>query len=141
MALYTVGFLGAGRIGAPMVERLLAAGHRVLLHVRRPGVRTRLGALGADLVGDPVDLATADVVVSCLFDDTQLLAVAPPIVAALGVDAAFVSHTTGSPAVLDQLASGGTTVVDAPFSGDADAVSAGRLTVFLGAPPPRSTTC
>jgi 3-hydroxyisobutyrate dehydrogenase-like beta-hydroxyacid dehydrogenase len=129
----TVGFVGAGRIGEPMVERLCAGGHRVLLFARRPEVRARLSQLGAQPVAEAVQLAAADVVVSCLYSDRQILDVLPGIVSALRPGAVLVSHTTGSPATLERLGGQGIGIVDAPFSGSAEAVRAGRLTVYLGA--------
>jgi 3-hydroxyisobutyrate dehydrogenase-like beta-hydroxyacid dehydrogenase len=123
-----IGFVGAGHIGEPMVERLLAAGHRVRLYARRPEVRERLS--GAELVDRVGDLAACDVLVSCLYSDAQMLDVLPE---AMGTHTVLVSHTTGNPATLVRL--GATAVVDAPFSGTADAVRAGRLTVYLGGEP------
>lgn len=135
----TIGVLGAGHIGEPMVERLLAAGHPVRVYARRPEVRGRLSAVGAELVGAARDLAACDAVVSCLYDDAQILDVLPEVVAALGPHTVLLSHTTGAPATLDRLdgyAPGGrAAIVDAAFSGTAEAVRAGRLTVFLGGEP------
>ncbi|MFJ1969455.1 NAD(P)-dependent oxidoreductase [Streptomyces sp. NPDC087903] len=136
MSTLTVGFLGAGQIGEPMVERLLAAGHRVRLYARRPEVRARLSTAGALLVDAPADVAACEVVVSCLYGDTQVLAVLPEVVRAMDARTVLVSHTTGRPVTLDRLdahgAAGGAAIVDAPFSGTADAVRAGRLVVYLG---------
>ncbi|WP_411147691.1 NAD(P)-dependent oxidoreductase [Streptomyces sp. A30] len=135
-AVHTVGFLGAGQIGEPMVERLLAAGHRVRLHARRAEVRDRLSAAGAELVDDVRNIAACDAVVSCLYSDDQMLDVLPEVVAAMDTGTVLLSHTTGAPKTLDRLdafAPGGrAAIVDAAFSGTADAVRAGRLTVFLG---------
>ncbi|WP_460062930.1 NAD(P)-dependent oxidoreductase [Streptomyces sp. YKOK-I1] len=137
MRMPTVGFIGAGQIGAPMVERLLAAGHPVRLYARRAQVRERLPA--AHLVADPVEVADSDVVVSCLYDDAQMLDVLPGVVAAMDAGTVLVSHTTGRPGTLDRLAAhapgGVAAVVDAAFSGTADAVRAGRLVVYLGGEP------
>ncbi|MBE9373298.1 NAD(P)-dependent oxidoreductase [Saccharopolyspora sp. HNM0983] len=132
----TVGFVGAGKIGGRMVERLLAAGHRVRLYARRPEVRDRLAALGAENVERPRDLAGCDVVVSCLYSDEQVLDVLPGLVADLGPATVLVSHTTGRVETLSRLAercpAGDAAFVDAAFSGTAADVAAGRLTVFLG---------
>ncbi|MFJ9127740.1 NAD(P)-dependent oxidoreductase [Streptomyces sp. NPDC102340] len=138
-AVRTIGFVGAGRIGEPMVERLLSAGHTVLVRARRPEVRGRLTALGAELVDGAGDFAACDAVVSCLYDDAQVLDVLPGVVETLGPGTVLLSHTTGAPATLDRLdayAPGGkAAIVDAAFSGTAEAVRAGRLTVFLGGEP------
>jgi len=128
-----IGFVGAGHIGEPMVERLLAAGHRVRLYARRPEVRERLS--GAELVDRVGDLAACDVLVSCLYSDAQMLDVLPD---AMGPHTVLVSHTTGNPATLVRL--GATAIVDAPFSGTADAVRAGKLTIYLGGEPSHVAT-
>ncbi|MCX5374856.1 NAD(P)-dependent oxidoreductase [Streptomyces sp. NBC_00103] len=137
MSMPTVGFLGAGQIGEPMVERLLAAGHRVRLCARRAETRERLSA--AKLVAEPVEVAASDVVVSCLYDDAQMLEVLPEVVAAMESRTVLVSHTTGRPDTLDRLAAygpeGRAAIVDAAFSGTADAVRGGRLVVYLGGEP------
>ncbi|HWC80484.1 MAG TPA: NAD(P)-binding domain-containing protein [Pseudonocardiaceae bacterium] len=131
-----VGFVGAGRIGEPMAQRLLSAGHPLRLYARRTEVRDRLSADGAELVDRPADLADCDVIVSCLYSDAQLLDVLPDIMRAMDPHTILLSHTTGRPETLDQLAEyareGRAALVDAPFSGTADAVRAGRLAVYLG---------
>ena len=133
----TVGFIGAGRMGEPMVERMLDAGHSVSVYVRRPEVRERLTARGAVVVDDPAAAAAgAEVFLSCLFDDKQLAEVGPSIIDALPGGAVFASHTTGSVALLRQLLDRGrrrgVEVVDAPVSGTAEAIRAGKLLVLLG---------
>ena len=134
-----VGFIGAGRMGEPMVERLLSAGHEVTVYARRPELRQRLAARGAVVVDDAVDAAsTAEVFLSCLFSDPQLEETGPRVVAALPAGAVFASHTTGSVSLLRQLAGAGSArdvaVVDAPVSGTDTDIRAGRLTVLLGGP-------
>lgn len=134
----TVGFIGAGRIGEPMVERLLAAGHDVRVYARRPEIRDRLSALGAEFVDRPRDIATADVVVSCLYSDAQVLEVLPDVVRAMAAGTVLVSHTTGTATTsrLDEFSpTGRAAIVDAPFSGTAESVRSGVLTVFLGGDP------
>ncbi|TDV56001.1 NAD(P)-dependent oxidoreductase [Actinophytocola oryzae] len=131
-----VGFVGAGHVGAPMVERLLVAGHAVRLYARRAEVRDRLAAAGAEPVDHPRRLGACPVVVSCLYDDEQMLDVLPGVVRSLEPDAVLVSHTTGHPSTVELLAaSGRASVVDAPFSGTAELVRTGRLTVYLGGKP------
>jgi 3-hydroxyisobutyrate dehydrogenase-like beta-hydroxyacid dehydrogenase len=132
-----IGFVGAGQIGEPMVRRLLGAGHQVRLYARRPEVGERLGALGAGLVDSAPAVADgADAVITCLFSDEQLAAVAPEVLAAMPTGSVFVSHTTGTPGTIERLAELAWArqigVVDAPFSGNAEGVLAGSLTVYLG---------
>jgi 3-hydroxyisobutyrate dehydrogenase-like beta-hydroxyacid dehydrogenase len=132
-----VGFVGAGRIGTPMVQRLVGAGFPVSVFARRPEVRERLSSAGAHLVADVGAVATGnDLVICCLYSDDQLLAVADDIVPQLEPGSVLVSHTTGSPNTISTLAvtarRHGADAVDAAFSGTADDVRAGALTVLLG---------
>lgn len=132
-----VGFVGAGQMGEPMVERLVGAGHRVVVHARKPDVRERLATLGADIVDTtPAAAADADVVVLCLFSDAQLAEVGPEAVAAMRAGSVLASHVTGTTKAVSALADAGkdrgVAVLDAPVSGTAEAIRAGRLTVLLG---------
>lgn len=129
-----IGFVGAGRMGAPMVDRLLSLGREVWVYARRPEVRRRLSAAGATVTDSPGHLAAVDVLVCCLYSDAQLFEVLPPILSALHPGAVLVSHTTGTPETLLRLAAADTHVgvVDAPFSGTDTDVHEGRLTVYLG---------
>jgi 3-hydroxyisobutyrate dehydrogenase-like beta-hydroxyacid dehydrogenase len=145
-AVMTVGFVGAGGIGEPMVHRLVAAGHAVRVFARRWEVRERLVAVGAVLVDAPAATATgAAVVVSCLYSDDQIDAVLPAVAAGLEAGAVLASHTTGTPAALDRLrpaaAARGAAVVDAPFSGTAEDARAGRLTVLVGGSATAVSAC
>lgn len=135
-----VTFVGAGQIGGPMSQRLLAAGHDVTVYARRAEVREHFAAVGATVTDSLADAArAADVVHVCVYSDEQLDAVTlgdDGLVAHLADDALLLSHTTGSPATIQRIAAAGNGhVVDAPFSGGADDVLAGELTVMLGGAP------
>jgi 3-hydroxyisobutyrate dehydrogenase-like beta-hydroxyacid dehydrogenase len=62
-----VGFVGLGRMGRPMVERLKNAGHRV-----KAWNRTRVSA---ELLDEPADVLDSEVVVTMLADDAAVRAV------------------------------------------------------------------
>ena len=137
----TVGFLGAGQLGEPMVERLLGAGHDVLVYVRRDEARHRLEAKGAATADSVADLARrSDVLISCLFSDAQLreTALGPDgFIANAKPGLVFVSHTTGTVATLQALLDGPASapvMLDAPVSGTAEDIAAGTLTVLIGGP-------
>lgn len=132
-----VGFLGPGRMGRPMVDRLLQAGHEVTVLARREEVRAELEQSGARAVATPAEAAAgAEVVLVCLFSDQQLLEVSTGLLAALQPGAVVASHVTGRRSTIQELggraAELGAHVVDAPVSGGADEIQAGRLTVMLG---------
>lgn len=138
----TVGFIGAGQLGEPMVERLVAAGHDVYLYARRAEVRTRLERAGASIADSAAGVAAeSDVLISCLYSDDQLRETglgAKGFIANAKPQSVFVSHTTGALDTLLELGDGSPAapaILDAPVSGTAEDIRAGRLTVLLGGPP------
>lgn len=137
-----VGFLGVGDMGAPMVSRLLdRGGHDVVLFARRPEVCRDFLSRGAHLASSLPELAEAsDVLLTCLFSDAQLRATAfgpDGFLAHLQPGSVLVSHTTGAPSLLDQLAvtAPRIDVVDAAISGSPNDIEQGQLTVMLGGEP------
>jgi 3-hydroxyisobutyrate dehydrogenase-like beta-hydroxyacid dehydrogenase len=136
-----VGFLGAGQLGEPMVDRLLGAGHDVVVYARREEIRRRIEAKGAAIADSVAELARgSDVLISCLFSDAQLreTGIGPDGFIANAKDGAvFVSHTTGTLSTLEVLRDGSPAppvILDAPVSGTADDIGAGALTVLIGGP-------
>jgi 3-hydroxyisobutyrate dehydrogenase-like beta-hydroxyacid dehydrogenase len=136
-----VGFLGAGQLGEPMVDRLLGAGHDVVVYARREEIRRRIEAKGAAIADSVAELARgSDVLISCLFSDAQLreTGIGPDGFIANAKDGAvFVSHTTGTLSTLELLRDGSAAppvILDAPVSGAADDIAAGTLTVLIGGP-------
>jgi 3-hydroxyisobutyrate dehydrogenase-like beta-hydroxyacid dehydrogenase len=133
----SVGFVGPGRMGRPMVDRLLNAGHEVTVLARREEVRAELAAAGARVVTTPAEAGRgASVVIVCLFSDDQLLEVADDLLSGLEGDAVVTSHVTGRRSTVQELgrraAKTGAHVVDAPVSGGVDEINDGRLTILLG---------
>jgi 3-hydroxyisobutyrate dehydrogenase-like beta-hydroxyacid dehydrogenase len=135
-----IAFVGAGQMGMPMVVRLVKAGRNVTVFARRQEVRNDCAAAGAVASGDlGAVVCDADVVLVCLFSDTQVreLALGPNgFLAAAKQGATIALHTTGSPETAHALAASGADrdirIVDAPVSGSAEDIAAGRLTVLLG---------
>jgi len=133
-----VGFVGAGRMGLPMVERLAAAGHDLVVYARREETKAEVAKLGARLTTDLAEAATgADVLLLCVFRDEQLAEITDELAAALPDGAVLASHVTGRESTLRALAGRfpAIHVVDAPVSGAPDDIRAGRLTVLLGGAP------
>ncbi len=133
----SVGFVGAGSMGGPMIARLLAAGVPVRLFARRPEVGARFAALGAEIVGSIADVAAStSVVLVCPFSEQQLTEIAEPILAAPTDGLVLVQHATVSLRGIQDLAgraaTHGVTVLDAPISGQAQDIADGNLAVLLG---------
>ena len=56
-----VGWIGIGRMGLPMVKKILEAGFKVTIWNRTRSKAEALAEYGAEIVDAPVDLATVDV--------------------------------------------------------------------------------
>lgn len=134
-----VGFIGAGRIGAPMIGRLAEAGHEVRAVGRSPEKRDaidKLGATGVPAVEEAAD--GADIVVVCVFSDEQVQRVCleSDLIPSMKPGSVIVVHTTGSPQTAQAVAARADRrfidVVDAPVSGSPHDVEAGRITLFVG---------
>jgi 3-hydroxyisobutyrate dehydrogenase-like beta-hydroxyacid dehydrogenase len=136
----TVGFVGAGQMGGPMVERLLAAGIPVHLYARRAEVVESFAAKGVVVSSSLSELASrCDVILVCLFSDDQLAEVAlgeQGLLASVRPGTVIASHTTAGVRTIEQMSevamARGAEVVDAPVSGTAADIAAGKLTVLLG---------
>lgn len=134
-----LGFVGAGRMGRPMVGRLVRAGHEVRVLGRTSAARESLAAEGARPVADAAEAGEGvDAVVVCLYSDEQVREVCldGPLTSRMPSGSVLVVHTTGSPrtaeAVAAHVAPRGVRVVDAPVSGGPHDVAAGRVTLFAG---------
>jgi 3-hydroxyisobutyrate dehydrogenase-like beta-hydroxyacid dehydrogenase len=137
MATVKVGFIGAGRMGTPMVGRLVAAGHDVAALSRSETKASTIHELGARAVSDPAAAVDgADVVLVCVFTDQQVreVLVDDGAAAAMAPGATLVIHTTGSPRTAQDIAAASRTlaVVDAPVSGGPHDIAAGNVTLFVG---------
>jgi len=134
-----LGFCGLGLMGAPMVRRLLAAGHEVKVWNRSAAKAQPLAAQGAQVVGTPREAASGvDGVLMCLFDAKAAEAV---VFGDDGVAQApglrwLVDHSTISPEAARRLAARlaerGADWIDAPVSGGVGGVEAGTLAIMAG---------
>ncbi|MBP2451061.1 NAD(P)-dependent oxidoreductase [Mycolicibacterium lutetiense] len=132
-----VGFIGAGRMGAPMVRRLADAGHQVRALGRDDEKRAAVAELGAEPVASPREaVSDAEVAIVCVFTDEQVRDLCPDLIDEMPEGAVLVLHTTGSPRTVEALAERGAArgiaVIDAPVSGGPHDIAAGSITVFAG---------
>jgi 3-hydroxyisobutyrate dehydrogenase-like beta-hydroxyacid dehydrogenase len=136
-----IGFVGAGRMGGPMISRLVEAGHQVRALGRSDEKRSATAELGADSVGQ-IDAVCADAetVMLCVFTDDQVrhICLDDRLITAMPSGSTLVLHTTGSPRTAQDIAElaapHGVEVVDAPVSGGPHDAAAGALTLFVGGP-------
>ncbi|MFE3543067.1 NAD(P)-dependent oxidoreductase [Nocardia sp. NPDC059177] len=134
-----VGFVGAGRMGRPMIARLVDAGHTVRAVARNAEAHAAVTSAGATPVSSSTRAALdAEVLIVCVFSDDQVREICSDtaLLADLPAGALIVLHTTGSPETTTSVAAAaarrGIGVVDAPVSGGPHDIAAGTLTVFLG---------
>jgi 3-hydroxyisobutyrate dehydrogenase and related beta-hydroxyacid dehydrogenases len=137
----SIGWIGAGRMGAAMVTRLLEAGHAVAVYNRTRSKAEPLADIGATIVDRVAELAECDVVftmVSASADFAEVTigeggllrqAVAPAILVDCSTVSADVSVEVRTEA--DKI---GTSLLVAPVSGNAKVAKAGKLSVVVSGP-------
>jgi 3-hydroxyisobutyrate dehydrogenase-like beta-hydroxyacid dehydrogenase len=135
-----IGFIGLGRMGAPMCRRLLEAGHALVVHNRTPARAAPLVALGATVAATPAALAAAsDTIITCL--DTvaasESVFLGPHgIIANAGAGSLLIEHSTISPELAERVASTARgreiAFVDAPVSGGPEGAEQGTLAIMAG---------
>ncbi len=136
-----IGWVGIGRMGYPMVERLLDAGHELSIWNRTRSKAEPLAARGATLVDSPRDLAEVDVLGTmvstggdveqvCFGEQGVLSGSATPGIfldcSSIGVDQ--------SADLRARLAERGADLVASPVSGNAKCVRAGKLSAVASGP-------
>lgn len=136
----TLGFVGAGAMGRPMIDRLHAAGHRVIAYARRDEVAADLRAHGIEVGPSPAAVAAAAPIVfinvtatadveSVLFGDHGIARGARP-------GTVVIDHSTISAeatrAFEQRLAAQAVAFLDAPVSGGVQGAQAGTLSIMVG---------
>ena len=141
MTSHKIGWIGLGRMGEQMADRLIKAGHDVSIWNRTKSKADPLVKKGGKLVDMPADLAGMDVVftmVSAGKDVDQVLfgangvctgATAPKIV----VDCSSIS-VEESAELRAKLTAKGSQFVTCPVSGNAKVIKAGKLSAVASGP-------
>ena len=130
-----IGFLGIGKMGAPMARHLIAAGHELSVWNRTEGKTEPLLREGAIAAATPAEAELgADAVVTMLFDDAaheEVLFGANGLMDALSPGALHISCSTISVALSERLtaehARRGIDFVAAPVFGRPEVAEQGRL--------------
>ncbi len=134
---FTVGWIGVGRMGYAMVERLLKVGADVLVWNRTRSKAEPLAELGATVVDNPTDLADRDIVFTMVGGPDDFIEVTTGAMGVLTVDGQkpgmLIDCTTiseeASKQVREYATKVGTAMIDAPVSGNAKVVAAGKLSI------------
>jgi 3-hydroxyisobutyrate dehydrogenase len=140
---HAIGWVGMGRMGYPMAERLLKAGNTVSIWNRTRAKAEPLAKLGGKVVGAPADLAGSDIVFIMVSTgkDLEEVCFGKGGVAAAGkgrtpkviVDCSSVSIEE-SAAVRSKLSELGADFLAAPVSGNGKVVKAGKLSAVASGP-------
>jgi 3-hydroxyisobutyrate dehydrogenase len=134
----SVGWIGTGRMGAPLVGRLADAGLDVAAWNRTRTKAEPLAARGVRIVDTPGDLAERDVVFTMVSADNDLEEVVRGLLAGgkgpgVLVDCSTVS-ATASARVRETAATAGVAFLAAPVSGNGKVVKVGQLTLVCSGP-------
>jgi 3-hydroxyisobutyrate dehydrogenase-like beta-hydroxyacid dehydrogenase len=138
-----VGFVGLGTMGSRIVERLLAAGHRVTGWNRTRSRADWLLERGMRWADSPRAVAERSEIVFTMITDTsalfQVADGADGILAGLGPGRTYVDMSTVSPAASRALAARvsetGACMLDAPVSGSVITLTEGNLSIMVGGEP------
>jgi 3-hydroxyisobutyrate dehydrogenase-like beta-hydroxyacid dehydrogenase len=137
----TVGWIGAGRMGYALIERLLDAGHDVSVYNRTRSKAEPLAARGAKLVDTPAQLADRDVVfiMVAASDDLEHVTVGEDGLLTADVSPQIIiDSSTVSAAISEKIrglaANRGTALLAAPVSGNPRVVRSGKLTLAVSGP-------
>src|SRR5262249_22180747 len=141
-AKHKIGWIGMGRMGFPMAERLIKAGYDVAVYNRTRAKAEPLAGKGGKVVDKPADLAGVDVVFSIVSTGKDLAQVlfGPDGVAAGGGRAPKIvvdCSTIGveeSAEIRKRLKERGVEYVASPVSGNAKVIKSGRLSAVVSGP-------
>src|SRR5436190_11677875 len=136
----SLGFIGLGRMGAPMAANLLAANHSLVVFGRRPETVAPLAAQGAVICASPREVAARSDIVFTMVTDTQAVeAIAcgdEGIFAAARPGLVMIDHSTIAPSgarrIAARLQRSGVDMLDAPVSGGIAGAVAGTLSIMVG---------
>lgn len=139
---HRVGWIGTGRMGYALADRMLDAGVDLWVYNRTRSKAEPLADKGAKVVDSPADMAGRDIVFTMVAGPEDVISVT------LGEDGVLsrsdsrpqviVDSTTIDPSTSQELtaraADMGTAVLAAPVSGNPEVVKSGRLTAVVSGP-------
>ncbi len=135
-----LGFIGLGRMGGPMCDRLLDAGYSITVYDLRAESTEGPIAKGANDVSSPAELTVAsDVVITIVPDPLAVEAIMNGevgVLSALGAGQVLLEMTTSAPLLTRRIAADvadpGARMLDAPVSGGVRGAESGKLVVMVG---------
>lgn len=143
MSKQKLGWIGVGRMGFQMAERLLKAGHDVSIWNRTKSKAEPLAKLGGKLVDNPADLSGVDVLFTIVsagpdleevyFGKNGIVTNAKGDLPKIFVDCSTIS-VEDSTRIRERLKQKGIDFVAAPVSGNGQVIKAGKLSSVVSGP-------
>jgi 3-hydroxyisobutyrate dehydrogenase-like beta-hydroxyacid dehydrogenase len=134
----TVGFLGLGRMGAPMASRLVGHVDRLLVHDLAPAAVDALVAKGAEAAGSAASLGERCEIVFLSLPTPPIVREAVGEVIVGGIPRIVCDLSTSGPKLAHELhallAPRGIASFDAPVSGGIRGAELGSLAIMVGGP-------
>jgi 3-hydroxyisobutyrate dehydrogenase len=140
---HRIGWIGMGRMGYPMAERLVKAGHEVHVWNRTRAKAEPLAGKGATIVDRPADLAGVDILFTMvstgkdlehvLFGEDSVIDGRKGPLPRIFVDCSSIGVET-SLKVRDRIGGLGAQFLAAPVSGNGKCVKAGKLSAVVSGP-------
>ncbi|MFJ6119960.1 NAD(P)-dependent oxidoreductase [Streptomyces sp. NPDC092129] len=136
-----IGLIGLGRMGAPMCDNLVTAGHEVVAHDIDPGRAETALAMGARWSpSSAAAAAEAEVLLTVVPGPSEAAAVMDDrVVDALAPGATWIDMTSNSPTasarIRERVLKRGVGVLEAPIGGGPKDAEAGSLRLFVGGDP------
>jgi len=134
-----LGYIGVGKMGGPMAERLLAAGNELVVFDTSEAAVKAFVARGARAAASVAALAReVETVLVCLPSPDVVRKVSQEVASANGKVRTFIDLSTTGPRVEAEVAAAlkerGITAVDSPVSGGVAGAKKGTLAVMLACP-------
>ena len=138
-----VGFIGVGKIGRPMAQQLLHAGHDLMVFDSNDAALLEFEETAATVATSLAQVTSeCDVICLCLpgpAEVEQVVLSGDGIESTIRPGTLLIDHTTNSPETVRQigkrLSSRGASMIDAPVSGGEEGAAEASLTTLVGGEP------
>ena len=132
-----IGFVGTGRMGAPMAGHLLAAGEALVVHDVHPDAARPLVERGALWAASPAEVASrARTIITIVPSSREVEAIYAALLPKLGPGHLMLEMTTADPSSTRRLAkevqARGAAMLDAPVSGGVRGAVEATLSIMVG---------
>jgi len=132
-----LGFIGLGKMGAPIAHRLIATGHDIVGYDLAEAPLSELQRAGGTIAGSPSEVAAAaEIVCTCLpsLDAVRAVVAGPAGLVEGARMRILIEHSTTGPQFAEELgaelAARGIAMLDAPISGGVRRAAEGKLSVI-----------